>query len=139
MSFGLDEFLRSQFSALPERQRRGRVVRGSRAEPRPEDLLRHGQTMALIANHVLMTRNAELGQAIFPAIKKAVECIRNDRDPAARPDARVDPFDNEMIKGQYTSHNYLVADRPALRHPAGPLPRRERTAAADWLKFHDSL
>ena len=98
----------------------------------------HGQTTTFISDFIVNTNNKKLGTKMFPAIQKAVELIRHEHN--TQPHGLMSsahPYDNEMIKGQWTSHNYwtLIGLRAAIR-----LARflEENELAAQWLKLYNS-
>jgi len=78
----------------------------------------HGQTLFGLCNHYLVTGHAAYARKVWPAIVRGVAWI-------AREHARDEyglmppswPYDAEMIKGRYTSHNLwcLLAVRVAVR------------------------
>ena len=69
-------------------------------------LASHGQALYSLAHHYIMTRDAKYAEDVYPYIKKGAEWILNDSaahgNGLLRPSI---PYDNEMIKGCYTSHN----------------------------------
>ena len=95
----------------------------------------HGQPMTAICNTVIDLADRKLGEKYFPAIIRAVDCIRNDSDTQPHGLMRASvPYDNEMIKGQYTSHNYwsIIGLRAAIR--LADFMGREAEARA-WREF----
>lgn len=138
-AFGLDEFVEANFPHCLKRQTPDGLFWDPAVSWGQQILTSHGQMMAYLCNHVLMTGKKDLGREIFPAISRAVELIRKDHE--TQPHGLMRPstaFDAEMIKGQYTSHNYfaLTGLRSAIR-----LSRLlgENDKAAAWLKVHDSF
>jgi hypothetical protein len=138
-AFGLDGFVEANFPHCLKRQTPDGLFWDPAVSWGQQILTAHGQMMAFLCNHVLMTRKQALGRTIFPAIARAVELIRKDHE--TQPHGLMRPstaFDAEMIKGQYTSHNYfaLTGLRAAIR-----LARflGENDHAAAWLKVHDSF
>lgn len=97
----------------------------------------HGPTLFSLTHHIVMTRDQSFANNVWPMVQRAVDCIRRDceKDPHGllRPST---PYDAEMIKGYYASHNYwaLAALRSAIR--AARLTGHEQDAK-DWLAFHD--
>jgi len=78
----------------------------------------HGQPLAAICNTVVELRDRQLGEKYFPSIVKAVKCIRVDSETQPHGLMRASiPYDNEMIKGQYTSHNFwsIIGLKAAIR------------------------
>ncbi|MBN8457507.1 MAG: discoidin domain-containing protein [Verrucomicrobia bacterium] len=136
-SFGLPDFLRANFPQFTARQQADGLFVDTALSHGQKIFCGHGQPLHAIANHIVLSRDAALGKQYFPAIRKGVECIINDSrtQPHGLMRASI-PYDNEMIKGQYTCHNYwsLIALRSAIR-----MARflGEDAAAAAWLQFHD--
>ncbi|MCP4378210.1 MAG: discoidin domain-containing protein [bacterium] len=65
-----------------------------------------GQTLLSIANHVVFTQNKSFGEKWYPQIQKGIAFIAADH--RAQPNGLLrpsTPYDAEMIKGHYTSHN----------------------------------
>lgn len=136
-SFGLTDFLRVNFPHFTARQQPDGLFVDSALSHGQKIFCGHGQPLAAIADDVVLSRDAKLGRQYFPAIRKGVECIINDSNTQPHGLMRASiPYDNEMIKGQYTSHNYwsLIALRSAIR-----MARflGEDATAAEWLGFHD--
>jgi len=138
-AYQLDEFAEANFPHCLRRQTPDGLFWDPAVSAGRQILTAHGQMMAFLCNHVLMTRKRELGREIFPAIQRAVDLIRKDHE--TQPHGLMRPstaFDAEMIKGQYTSHNYfaLTGLRASIR-----LARflGEDATAAAWLKVHDSF
>ena len=78
----------------------------------------HGQPMTAICNTVVDLEDRKLGEKYFPAIIRAVEFIRHDSETQPHGLMRASiAYDNEMIKGQYTCHNYwaIIGLRAAIR------------------------
>ena len=78
----------------------------------------HGQPMTAICNTVVDLEDRKLGEKYFPAISRAVEFIRHDSETQPHGLMRASiAYDNEMIKGQYTCHNYwaIIGLRAAIR------------------------
>lgn len=95
----------------------------------------HGQPLSCICNTVVELGDRKLGEKYFPAVLRAVDCIRNDSDTQPHGLMRASiPYDNEMIKGQYTSHNYwsIIGLRAAIR--LADFMGRETEAKA-WREF----
>ena len=138
-AFGLDEFCEVNFPHCLKRQTEDGLFWDPAVSAGQKILTAHGQMMAFLCNHVLMSRKPSSEKRFCPAITRAVELIR--RDHQTQPHGLMRPstaFDAEMIKGQYTSHNYfaLTGLRSAIR-----LARflGEDRLADDWLKLHDSF
>lgn len=138
-AFKLDEFVEANIPHCLKRQLDDGLLWDPAVSWGQKILTSHGQMMAFMCNHVLMTRKQDLGRKILPAIENAVGVIRRDHE--TQPHGLMRPstaFDAEMIKGQYTSHNCfaLTGLRSAIR-----LARflGENGKAAAWLKVHDSF
>jgi len=135
--FGLPDFLLPNFLHFVSSQQKDGLFVDSSLSHGQKIFCGHGQPMAAIADHVVNSRDAALGRQYFPAIRKGVQCIMDDSrtQPHGLMRASI-PYDNEMIKGQYTCHNYwsLIALRSAIR-----MARflGEDDTAAEWLKFYD--
>lgn len=103
-----------------------------------EIMASHGQAMVSLANHYVYTRDTSYARMIYPGICKAVRWMykKHTEDPKGLMPPSV-PFDAEMIKGYYTSHNLwcLLGLRDAIRVARG-LGREEDVRA--WTRFHDS-
>lgn len=71
-----------------------------------EIMTSHGQVLFSLCNHFLYTQNKILAEEVFSPVRKAIQMIKNDHEKEpnglVRPST---PFDAEMIKGYYTSHN----------------------------------
>jgi hypothetical protein len=138
-SFKLDEFVEANIPHCLNRQLDDGLLWDPAVSHGKRILTSHGQMMAFMCNHVLMTRKTDLGRKIFPAIEKAVGVIKLDHETQPHGLMRPSPpFDAEMINGQYTSHNYfaLTGLRAAIR-----LARflGEKGTADNWLELHDSF
>jgi len=98
----------------------------------------HGPALFSLTHHIVMTRDRAFAEKAWPMVRRAVECMRRDheKDPRGllRPST---PYDAEMIKGYYASHNYwgLAALRSAIR--AARLIGENQDANA-WEQFHAS-
>ena len=97
----------------------------------------HGPTLLSLTHHTVMTRDVDFGRSVWPMVRKAVACIEADHksDPKGlmRPSW---PYDAEMIRGYYTSHNLwcLAALRSAIR-VARLLGEADDVRA--WTALHD--
>lgn len=71
-----------------------------------EIMTSHGQVLFSLCNHFLYTQNRTLAEEVFGPVSQAIEMIKHDHNKEpnglVRPST---PFDAEMIKGYYTSHN----------------------------------
>jgi hypothetical protein len=103
-----------------------------------EIMASHGQALVSLAHHYTMTRDDDYLKRIYPTMKKAVEWMqaKHEQNPNGLMPAST-PFDAEMIKGHYTSHNLwcLLGLRDAIRvaRTSGKLDDAEA-----WSLFHDS-
>jgi len=99
----------------------------------------HGQSLFGLAHHYIVTRDAEYGRSVYPAVRRAVEWMRVEtaKDPKGlMPESW--PYDAEMIRGHYTSHSLwgLLALRAAVQLARG---LGEAEDADRWLAFHEQL
>ena len=103
-----------------------------------EIMASHGQALVSLANHYLITRDTSYARRIYPVVQKAVEWMyqKHNENPNGLMPASI-PFDAEMIKGHYTSHNLwcLLALRDAIRLARG---LGEEEDAEAWSLFHYS-
>ena len=99
----------------------------------------HGQALYSLANHYFFTNDRSYGEKVYPVVLKAVGLIKNDHETFSngliRPSV---PFDAEMIKGCYTSHNLwcLLGLRSAIRLARALGKEKD---AKDWLQLHQSF
>ncbi len=138
-AYRLDDFTEANIAHCLKRQTADGLFWDPSVSAGQQILTAHGQMMAFLCNHVLMSQKAELGREIFPAIRRAVALIQKDHE--TQPHGLMRPstaFDAEMIKGQYTSHNYftLTGLRAAIR--LARFLHEDGTADA-WLNLHDSF
>ena len=103
-----------------------------------EIMASHGQALVSLANHCLYAPNINYTERVYPTIKKAVEWMqkRHNENPNGLMPAST-PFDAEMIKGHYTSHNLwcLLGLRDAIR-VAENIGNKDD--AKSWVEFHES-
>ena len=103
-----------------------------------EIMASHGQALVSLANHYIATRDNDYGRKVYPTIKKAVDWMqrKHQENPNGLMPAST-PFDAEMIKGHYTSHNLwcLLALRDAIRVARGLGETEDENT---WLQFHQS-
>ncbi len=103
-----------------------------------EIMASHGQALVSLANHYLVTRDTTYARRIYPMVQKAVEWMhqKHQENPNGLMPASI-PFDAEMIKGHYTSHNLwcLLALRDAIRVARG---LGEKDDLREWTAFHVS-
>ncbi len=81
-------------------------------------LASHGQALFTMCNHLMFSRDIAQAKKLMPTIAKAVGFIQNDHNSQPNGLLRPSiPYDNEMIKGHYTSHNLwgILAVRNAVR------------------------
>ena len=132
--FGLNEFNEVNFPHAAARQDKEGIIIDTSVGG-----FGHGQTLTFLCDHILYKQDKELGRKTFALIKSSVEGIRNQT--AKNPHGLMrpyPPYDNEMIKGQWTSHNLwtLTCLRSAI------LVARfldEKELAADWETFYDQF
>jgi hypothetical protein len=138
-AFGAKEFITPNIPHCLARQDKDGLYVDPAVTAGQKILSSHGQALDYMARHATMNRDAELGRKILPSIRRAVEFIRHDHETCPHGLMRGStPFDAEMIKGQYTGHNFwaLIGLRSATQ-----LARflGEKELAADWTKLHDDL
>jgi hypothetical protein len=136
-NFGLAEFIRANIPHCLARQQPNGLFVDIAVSHGAKIHCAHGQTTAYLCEHVLSSRDRVLGRQIFPAIRGAVQLIANEhRTQPHGLMSSAPPYDNEMIKGQWTSHNYwtLIGLRAAIR-----LARflDHSDTAAEWLALYD--
>jgi hypothetical protein len=103
-----------------------------------EIMASHGQALVSLAGHYAVTRDMDYARKVYPAIRKAVDWMyRKHKEDKYGLMPESTPFDAEMIKGYYTSHNLwcLLALRDALR-VAKALGEQEDVAS--WTEFHQT-
>lgn len=97
----------------------------------------HGHMIYTLAHHCLITRDFNYAKEIYQSIKDAVKWIemaRKENEYGLMPPAY--PYDAEMIKGHYTSHNLLsILGLRAAISLARELEMEEDSIA--WKKLHD--
>ena len=136
-NFGLSDFITANFPHCQARQQPSGLFVDIAVSHGAKIHCAHGQTTAYISDHIVNSRDLELGKQMFPSIQKAVELIRDEHK--TQPHGLMSPahpYDNEMIKGQWTSHNYwtLIGLRAAIRLAEFT---GEKAAAADWLALYN--
>ncbi len=103
-----------------------------------EIMASHGQALVSLANHYIFTRDSLYARKVFPTIKKGVDWMyrKHKENPNGLMPSSI-PFDAEMIRGFYTSHNLwcLLALRDAIRMAEGLGMKNEVT---EWMRFHES-
>jgi hypothetical protein len=136
--YGLNDFVEVNIPWLKKQQLDdGMFIDMSLSHGEPI-LASHGQALFSLAGHLLFSTNSEKTQDIYPQIKSGAEWIvsehRNNKNGLMRPSI---PYDNEMIKGCYTSHNLwsLLGLRSAIR--AAELTGHEDDALL-WRSAHAS-
>ena len=97
----------------------------------------HGHMIHSLAWHCLINRDWDLAREIYPRLQRAVQWVdsaRKQDEYGLMPPAW--PYDAEMIKGRYTSHNLwtLLGLRSAIRL-ARAIGNRSDVQA--WTKLHD--
>lgn len=138
-AFGATEFLEVNIPHCIARQDKDGLFIDPAVTAGQKILSSHGQALDLMARHVVMSRNADLGRKVLPSVKAAVAVIQQDHKSQPHGLMRAStPFDAEMIKGQYTGHNFwaLIGLRSAVQ-----MARflGEKNLADDWTNLHDSF
>ena len=94
-----------------------------------------GQTLHALSYHAILSQDQSFANRVFPAVARGVAWLEaaHKKDPfGLMPPSW--PYDNEMIKGRYTSHNLwcLLGVRSAIR-----LARMvgELKLAEEWSQF----
>ncbi|MDO5979004.1 hypothetical protein [Flavivirga spongiicola] len=103
-----------------------------------EILASHGQALFSMAHHYTMSQDKAYIKAAYPSIKKGVEWIENEHKTHENGLLRTStPYDNEMIKGYYTSHNLwgILGLRSAI-NVARSLNKQEDVA--NWAALHET-
>ena len=136
-AFGATEFIDCNIPHCIARQDKDGLFIDPAVTAGQKILSSHGQALDLMARHVVMSRNADLGRKVLPAVRLAVDVIRRDHETQPHGLMRGStPFDAEMIKGQYTGHNFwaLIGLRSAVK-----MARflGEKDLAATWTTLHD--
>jgi hypothetical protein len=136
-TFGLPDYTRANVRVCREKLQPDGMFLDVNLVHGRKDLSSHGQTMAFLLNHALMSQDTAYAREIWPMIRPAVDLIRRDHEQEPHGLMRASwPYDAEMIKGQYTCHNLyaLYGLRLAIRvaHLLG-----ESDEAESWLKLHD--
>jgi len=97
----------------------------------------HGQALVSLANHYVISGDKDYARMVYPTIKKAVEWMHRSHleNQYGLMPASI-PFDAEMIKGHYTSHNLwcLLGLRDAIRVAKG---MGEENDVREWTEFHE--
>lgn len=99
----------------------------------------HGQSLQALGQHYLMTRDRDYAAEVYPMIRRAVEWMRLERAKTGNGLLPASwPYDAEMIKGHYTSHNLwgLQSLRTSIR-VARELGRADEARA--WQAFHNEF
>ena len=137
-AFSMPDFIEENFEIFKQRQQPDGLFVDTALSHGQKIFCGHGQPLVAMANRVVMSRDISLGKKLFSSIKKGVECIISDSNcqPHGLMRASI-PYDNEMIKGQYTCHNFwaLIALRPAIN--TARLIGETQTAE-NWLKFYNA-
>ena len=99
----------------------------------------HGQVIHTIAHHYLMTRDDAYAKSVYGTLKEAIDVL--GKGLAVDEYGLVPlcgPYDNEAIKGHYTSHNLwaLLGLRSGIRVARA---LGEDGDAQAWLALHDQL
>ncbi|NWK57296.1 discoidin domain-containing protein [Verrucomicrobiaceae bacterium N1E253] len=137
-SFGLTDIYRPNFKEYARLQLENGLFLDTNLSHGKILLSSHGQVLSAISRHILVTRDKEFGEKIFPMIEKAMDMIitSTQKEPNGLLPPST-PYDAEMIKGYYTSHNLLglLGVRSAIR-VATMLEKEAK--ANEWRSFHTS-
>lgn len=102
-----------------------------------EILASHGQALFTLSHHFVMTQDKQYAATVFPYVSKAIDWMKEEckKDNYGLLPPSI-PYDNEMIKGHYTSHNLwgLLAVRASIRL-ARAIGKNDEVKA--WTEFHD--
>lgn len=135
---GLPEFVEINTQWLIDNQNENGMFLDPILTHGKEIMASHGQALVSLAHHYTMTRDDAYLQRIYPTMKKAVEWMkaRHEENPNGLMPAST-PFDAEMIKGHYTSHNLwcLLGLRDAIRVAKAS---GNHDDVNSWTRFHDS-
>ncbi len=135
---GLPEFVEINTQWLIDNQNENGMFLDPILTHGKEIMASHGQALVSLAHHYVMTRDDEYLERIYPTMKKAVEWMerKHKENPNGLMPASI-PFDAEMIKGHYTSHNLwcLLGLRDAIRVARASGNTED---AGNWSVFHDS-
>ncbi len=134
-NFGLDSFVTLNFPHCLDRQQPNGLFVDIAVSHGAKIHCAHGQTTSFICDFIVNTRDSDRGEEMFPFITEAVDLIREEHN--TQPHGLMSPtrpYDNEMIFGQWTSHNYwtLIGLRSAIRL-AKFLDKKDITA--HWLQL----
>jgi hypothetical protein len=136
-NFNLKDFVTTNFSHALDRQQPSGLFVDIAVSHGAMIHCAHGQTTSYISDFIVNTRNEEQGRKMFPAIQKAVELIRTEHQTQPHGLMSAAPaYDNEMISGQWTSHNYwtIIGLRAAIRLATF---LDEQKLAANWLALYN--
>lgn len=134
----LPEFVDVNVSWLMEQQTKDGMFVDKSLSHGKEILASHGQALYSLAHHYIMTQNKEYAKNVYESIKKGVNWIKEEHERDKYGLLRTStPYDNEMIKGHYTSHNLwaILALRSAIS-VARSLGEKEDIA--NWTALHQS-
>jgi len=116
--YGLTEFVDVNVPWLIKQQLENGMFLDVSLSHNKKILASHGQALFSVANHYIMTNDEEYIKKVYLLIKKGTDWIVNqhqkNKNGLLQPSI---PYDNEMIKGCYTSHNLwaLLGLRNAIR------------------------
>lgn len=134
---GLPEFVEINTSWLIDNQNGNGMFLDPILTHGKEIMASHGQALVSLANHYTVTRDTAYLHRIYPTMKKAVEWMKakHEENPNGLMPASI-PFDAEMIKGHYTSHNLwcLLGLRDAIRVARASGNFEDAEA---WSVFHE--
>jgi len=117
-SYGLDSFVEVNIPWLKNSLLKSGMFMDRSLSHGTELLASHGQALYSMSHHAIMSNNSNYAKEVFPLIKKATEWIISEHHK--NPNGLLPPstpYDNEMIKGCYTSHNLwgVVGLRNSIR------------------------
>ena len=134
---GLPEFVTPNVQWLKDLQTKDGYLQDPVLTHGEDIMASHGQALVSLANHVIYTRDTVYARSVYPNIQKAVQWMldKHAKDLYGLMPPSL-PYDAEMIKGYYTSHNLycLLALRDAIR-VARILG--EKADVEKWMKFHE--
>jgi len=124
-TFGLTEYTQANVRVCREKMQPDGMFLDVNLVHGRKDLSSHGQTMAYLLNHALMSQDSAYAREVWPMIPPAVGLIRRDHEQEPHGLMRASwPYDAEMIKGQYTCHNLYALYGFALGHSRRAPARR---------------
>ncbi|UDQ96569.1 hypothetical protein AAEX28_05775 [Lentisphaerota bacterium WC36G] len=117
-NYGLTEFVDVNTPWLLKQQLKDGMFFDVALSHGNKKLASHGQALFSMAHHYVLTRDEKYLKQVYPTLKKGTDWVvnqhLNNKNGLMPPSW---PYDNEMIKGCYTSHNLwaLLGLRNAVR------------------------